>query len=111
MDIRNHVQLIGNLGHAPIVTNFESGKKMVKISVATTEYNNINGELRSKTYWHNVVAWGKTAEIISEKCTKGSEVVINGKLVNRVYEDKTGTKKYITEIVVNEIICRQKTVA
>jgi single-strand DNA-binding protein len=98
--------LIGNLGNSPAISTLQSGKKMARFSVATTEYSKNNNE--TKTYWHNIVAWGKTAEIISEKCEKGSEVVINGKLVNRSYEDKTGIKKYITEVVVNEIICRPK---
>ncbi|MDL2261961.1 single-stranded DNA-binding protein [Bacteroidales bacterium OttesenSCG-928-I21] len=111
MNLRNHVQLIGNLGNAPMLSTLSTGKKMARFSVATNEYTKTNNEVVTKTYWHNVVAWGKTAEIICEKCEKGTEVVINGKLISRTYEDKTGTKKYITEILVNEIICRPKTIA
>ena len=106
MNLRNNVQLIGNLGNDPAIINTSNEKKLVRFSIATTDYIQDNGELKTKTYWHNIIAWGGMADTIVKKCTKGTEVIINGKLVNRSYEDKTGTKKYITEVVVNEIICR-----
>lgn len=108
MNLRNHVQLIGNLGNEPIVTLTSNGNKFARFSVATTEFLKNNGEIKTKTYWHNIIAWGKAAETVSQKCNKGTEVVINGKLINRSYDDKNGTTKYITEVVVNEIICRPK---
>mgnify|MGYP000129474923 CR=1 FL=1 len=103
--LRNKVQLIGNLGNNPEIITLESGKKLAKMSIATNEtYKNAQGEKVTDTQWHNVVAWNKTAEIIEKYLQKGSEVVIEGKLTSRSYEDKDGTKKYITEIVCNEML-------
>ena len=63
--LRNNVQLIGNLGQDPEIINLESGKKLAKFSIATNEsYKDKNGEKVEQTYWHNIVAWGKTAEIV-----------------------------------------------
>jgi len=103
--LRNKVQLIGNLGNNPEIITLESGKKLAKISIATNEtYKNAQGEKVTDTQWHNVVAWNKTAEIIEKYLQKGSEVALEGKLTSRSYEDKDGTKKYITEIVCNELL-------
>ena len=103
--LRNKVQLIGNLGNDPEIITLDSGKKLAKISIATNEtYKNAQGEKVTDTQWHNVVAWNKTAEIIEKYLQKGSEVAIEGKLTNRSYEDKEGAKKYITEIVCNELL-------
>lgn len=103
--LRNKVQLIGNLGNNPEVITLDSGKKLAKFSIATNEtYKNGQGEKITDTQWHNVVAWNKTAEIIEKYVTKGSEIAVEGKLVTRSYEDKEGIKKYITEIVVNELL-------
>ena len=103
--LRNKVQLIGNLGNAPDVRTTESGKKLARFSVATKEsYTNAQGQKIKETQWHNLVAWGKLAEIVEKYLGKGSEVVIEGKLVNRNYTDKEGNKKYITEIEVNELL-------
>lgn len=103
--LRNKVQLIGNLGAAPEVKTLESGKKMARFSVATSEsYRNAKGEKVTETQWHNLVAWGKVADIVEKYLTKGKEVAIEGKLVNRSYNDKEGNKKYITEVQVNELL-------
>ena len=103
--LRNKVQLIGNLGNNPEIITLESGKKLAKISIATNEtYKNAQGEKVTDTQWHNVVAWNKTAEIIEKYLEKGNEVAIEGKLTSRSYEDKDGAKKYITEIVCNELL-------
>ena len=103
--LKNKVQLIGNLGNAPEVKTTESGKKLAKFSVATNEtYQNSKGEKVKETQWHNLIAWGKIAEIAEKYLSKGSEVAIEGKLVNRNYEDKEGNKKYITEIQINELL-------
>ena len=104
-NLRNKVQLIGNLGNAPEIINLESGKKLAKFAIATNEsYRNAKGETVKETQWHNLVAWGKTAEIVEKYLTKGNEVAIEGKLTSRSYEDKEGNKKYITEVVVNELL-------
>ncbi|MFT4699079.1 MAG: single-strand DNA-binding protein [Flavobacteriaceae bacterium] len=103
--LRNKVQLIGNLGNDPEIITLDSGKKLAKFNIATNEtYKNAQGEKVTDTQWHNVVAWGKTAEIIETYITKGKEVAVEGKLTSRSYEDKEGQKKYITEVVCNEIL-------
>ncbi|MEO7924367.1 MAG: single-stranded DNA-binding protein [Chitinophagaceae bacterium] len=103
--LRNKVQLIGNLGNAPEIKTLESGKKMARFSVATSEsYRNAKGEKVSETQWHTLVAWGKVADIVEKYLTKGKEVAIEGKLINRSYNDKEGNKKYITEVQVNELL-------
>ena len=103
--LKNKVQLIGNLGNAPEVKTFDGGKKLVKMSIATNEsYKNKKGEKVTETFWHNLVAWGKTADIAEKYLNKGSEVAIEGKLTNRSYTDKEGKKKYITEVQVNELL-------
>ena len=103
--LRNKVQLIGNLGQNPEVKDLNEGKKVAKFSLATNEtYRNKAGEKVTETQWHNLVAWGKQAEIIEKYLKKGSEVAIEGKLINRNYTDKDGVKRYVTEIQVNELL-------
>lgn len=104
-NLRNTVQLIGRLGANPAIKVFDNGNKMVKISLATSEtYKDTHGEKISKTTWHQVIAWGKTAEIAEQYTTKGNEIAIEGKLTYRSYTDKDGIERFITEIVVNELL-------
>jgi single-strand DNA-binding protein len=103
--LKNKVQLIGNLGGKPEIRNLEGGKKLARFSVATNEtYRNAKGEKVTETQWHNLVAWGKVADIAEKYMDKGSEVAIEGKLTNRTYTDKDGNKKSITEIQVSEVL-------
>lgn len=103
--LRNKVQLIGNLGNDPEIITLESGKKLAKFSLATNEsYKNAQGEKVSQTNWHNLIAWGKTAEIVEKYVSKGKELAIEGKLTTRSWEDKDGMKRYATEVVVNELL-------
>ncbi|MEO5639532.1 MAG: single-stranded DNA-binding protein [Chitinophagaceae bacterium] len=103
--LKNKVQLIGHLGQQPDVRTTETGKKWARFSVATNEvYRNAKGEKVTETQWHNLVAWGKVAEIAEKFLNKGTEVAIEGKLINRSYSDKDGNKKYITEVQVNEVL-------
>ncbi|WP_136466817.1 single-stranded DNA-binding protein [Flagellimonas onchidii] len=103
--LRNRVQLIGNLGNDPEMVVMENGNKLAKFSIATNEtYKNGQGEKVTDTQWHNVVAWGKVAEIAENYLMKGKEVAIEGKLVSRSYENKDGEKRYITEIKCNELL-------
>ncbi|WP_026952895.1 single-stranded DNA-binding protein [Algoriphagus mannitolivorans] len=103
--LRNKVQLIGRLGDKVEIKTLESGKIMGKASLATNEvYRNAQGEKVTETTWHNLVIWGKNAEILDKYTDKGSEIAIEGKLTNRSYNDKNGEKRYITEVVVNEIL-------
>ena len=98
--LRNKVQLIGNLGNNPEIITLDSGKKLAKLSLATNEsYKNEQGEKIANTEWHNLVAWGKTADIIEKYVEKGNEIAIEGKLTSRSYDDKEGNKRYTTEIV------------
>ncbi len=103
--LRNKVQLIGNLGMDPEVKALDGGKKLAKVSIATNEtYKNAKGEKVTETQWHNLIAWGKTAEIVEKFLKKGSEVAVEGKLINRNYTDKEGIKRYVTEIEVSEVL-------
>ena len=103
--LRNKVQLIGNVGNTPETTAFESGKKVTRFSLATNEsYHNGDGKKVQQTDWHNVVAWGKQADVIEKYVSKGKEVAIEGKLTSRSYENKAGEKKFITEVLVSEIL-------
>ncbi|SFS42757.1 single-stranded DNA-binding protein [Lutibacter maritimus] len=103
--LRNKVQLIGNLGNKPEIITLDSGKKLAKFSMATNEtYKNAQGEKVTETQWHNIVAWNKTAEIAAQYLEKGREIAIEGKLTSRSYDDVNGVKKYITEIVVSEML-------
>ena len=103
--LRNKVQLIGNLGKKPEIITLDSGKKIAKFSIATNEtYKNALGEKVTDTEWHNLVAWNKTAEIVEKYLDKGNEIAIEGKLTNRSYDDKDGNKRYITEVVISELL-------
>ncbi|MFL5747641.1 MAG: single-stranded DNA-binding protein [Niastella sp.] len=103
--IKNKVQLIGNLGQEPNIRTTETGKKVARFSIATNDiYRNSRGERIRETLWHTVIAWGKLAEIAEKYLTKGREVAVAGKLVHREYTDKNGIKRFITEIVLNELV-------
>ena len=82
---------------------------MAKFSLATNEhYKDADGQKQTKTEWHNLVAWDKTAEIIEKYVTKGKEIAIEGKLTNRSWDDKEGNKRYTTEVVVSEVVLFSK---
>jgi len=103
--LRNKVQLIGNLGNDPEIITLDSGKKLAKFSLATNEYyKDADGQKQTKTEWHNLVAWNKTAELIENYVTKGKEIAIEGKLTTRTWDDKEGNKRYTTEVVVSEVV-------
>ena len=103
--MKNTVQLIGHVGQDPEVKSLEGGKKLANISIATNEvYYKENGDKVEKTEWHRVTAWGKTAEIIEKYVTKGKEIAIEGKLTHRSYDDKDDVKRFITEVVANEVL-------
>ncbi|MDA9225443.1 single-stranded DNA-binding protein [bacterium] len=103
--LRNKVQLIGNLGQKPEVINFENGNKLAKVSIATNEvYKNSEGEKVDAVQWHNVVAWGKQADVLEKFTEKGQEIAIEGKLMTRTYETKEGEKRTRTEVQIGEIL-------
>jgi len=97
----NKVILVGNLGRDPEIRTLESGVKVARFSLATTEsYNDRNtGQRVDQTEWHNVVLWRGLAEIAEKYLRKGNQVYIEGKLQTRSYQDKDGITKYSTEVV------------
>lgn len=102
--LKNKVSLIGRLGAKPVVQSFDSGAKKVRLSLATNErFKDKKGEWQENTQWHTIIAWGKQCERIEKLLDKGSEVVIEGRLVNRSYELK-GEKRFATEIELNEFM-------
>lgn len=104
-NLRNKVSLIGRLGAQPEVMTFENGKKMARFSLATNErYKDKQGEWQDNTQWHNIKAWGKTADLIAKLLNKGQEVLVEGKLVHNSYETKSGEKRYGTEVEVNDFL-------
>lgn len=104
-NLRNSVQLIGRVGMNPEVKMFGENKKVVRMSIATDEsYKNNKGEKVEETQWHNLVLWGAQAAIAEKYISKGKEICIEGKLSSRSYESKDGVRKYVTEIIVNEIL-------
>ena len=103
--LRNSVHLIGHLGKDPETKTFGENKSRVHFSLATSDiYNDKDGERQEDTQWHNVVAFGKTAEIAEKYLKKGKEVAIAGRITYSSWDDKDGNKKYMTEIVANEIL-------
>lgn len=108
-NMKNFVQLIGRLGQDPEFKSLENGNSLVRFSVATDEsYKDKSGQKVDRSYWHNVVAWGKTADLMKDFLQKGSKVVLKGKLVQRSYDAKDGSKRYITEIEANEFVSMEK---
>jgi single-strand DNA-binding protein len=103
--LRNSVTLIGRLGNDPEMRTLGDNRRVVHFSLATNDYyTDSEGKRVTETQWHNIVAWGKTAEIAEKLLKKGKECAIQGKLANRSWEDKEGNKHYITEVIANEIV-------
>lgn len=104
MSIRNKVTLIGRTGKEVEIVNFENGK-LAKVSLATSDYfTNAKGEKVEETQWHNLIAFGRTADIMERYVEKGDEIAVTGKLTYRNYEDKEGMKRYFTEIRMDELV-------
>jgi single-strand DNA-binding protein len=104
-NLRNSVRLIGHLGANPDTKELEGGKKVSKFSIATSEtYLDDEGQKVTDTQWHNLVAWGKQSEIVEKYLKKGAEVAVDGKLSSRTYTDKDGNKRFVTEIICNELL-------
>ena len=98
----NSVRLMGHVGATPAVKSFDNGNKVAKLILATNErQKNAKGETIAITHWHNLVFWGKQAELIEKYIGKGERIAIEGTLANRSYETKTGDKKQITEVRVD----------
>jgi single-strand DNA-binding protein len=109
--IRNRVLLIGHLGKDPELKTFDSGKQKAAFPLATSEsYKDKNGDKVEDTHWHNVIAWESQAKLAENFLKKGSQVAVEGKLTHRKYEDKEGNPKYVTEVIVNDILLLGKKV-
>lgn len=102
--MQNSVRLTGFLGSDPEIVKFGDNKSLARVSLATSDYyKNKKGDWITETQWHNLVMWGKQAEIAERQLMKGQEIAIEGKLVNRSYEDKNGVLRYVSEVVVNRL--------
>ncbi len=105
MSLRNKVTLIGHTGKDVEVVNFENGGIKASVTLATKDYyTNIQGEKVEETQWHNLVAFGKTAEVMQKYVTKGKEIAVEGKITYRNYDTPDGQKRYVTEIRVEELV-------
>lgn len=101
----NQIILVGRLGKDPEVKTVSSGKMVAKFSVATTEsWVDRDGQKQNSTEWHNIVAWGRMAEICGDKLGKGSQVYIEGKQTSRSYEDRNGNKRFTAEVQAKRVL-------
>jgi single-strand DNA-binding protein len=100
----NKVILIGNLGKDPELRYTPNGQPVTSFSLATTErWNDKNNQKQEKTEWHNIVVWGKLAELVNQYLKKGRSAYIEGRITTRSWDDKDGIKKYRTEIIANQV--------
>jgi single-strand DNA-binding protein len=105
MSKTNHVQLIGRIGQKPELITTNTGKLVCSFSLATSDsYKNDKGDKVEQTEWHNIVAFGKVAELITKYLEKGSRLLLQGKLQTRQYQTKEGENKYRTEIIADEVL-------
>lgn len=103
--LRNKVQLIGRLGQEPEIMTFKDGNKMAKFSLATDDsYKDKNGTKVDRAYWHNIIIKGGLVNVVENYVNKGQEIAVEGKLTNRTYSTESGEKRYVTEILVNELL-------
>jgi single-strand DNA-binding protein len=108
--LRNRVNLIGNLGQDPETKNLDNGKKVTRFTLATSEdFKNSDGQKVKETTWHNIVAWNGLADIAGKYLKKGRQVAVEGRISYRNYDDKNGVTKYITEIVINDLLMLRST--
>lgn len=96
---------MGRTGSEVEILSFENGTKKAAVSLATNDYyTNSEGEKIEQTQWHQLIAFGKTAELLKNHVFKGKEIAVEGKILYRNYEAKDGAKRYVTEIKVDEVI-------
>ena len=100
----NKVILVGNLGKDPELRYTPSGQAVATFSLATNRrWKDKDGQAQDQTEWHNIVTWGRQAEVSKEYLKKGSPVYIEGRIQYRTYNDRDGNKRYITEIVAQSL--------
>lgn len=103
--LKNSVRLTGFIGRTPEVKTLSEGASLARVSLATNErYRNGQGEWETNTQWHNLVFWGRQAVFAGKALTKGSEIAVEGRLINRQYVDKEGVTRYVTEVNVKEVL-------
>jgi single-strand DNA-binding protein len=101
----NKVILIGNLGRDPEMRYTQDKKPVVNFSLATQEvWTGKDGQRMEKTEWHSIVVWGKLAEICRDYLTTGRQIYVEGRLATRSYVDKSGQKKYKTEVIASQVV-------
>jgi single-strand DNA-binding protein len=110
MNATNKVQLTGNLGRDPEIKTFDGGGKLASFSIATREEFFSQGQKKEEVIWHRIAAWNKLAERVETELKKGTFVSIEGRLKTRDYTDKSGQKKYITEVMMTDFELRPKAV-
>lgn len=109
MNTVNRVQLTGNLGNKPEVKLFDNGSKVARFSMATSEeYTTRKGEKTTDTQWHSISVWGKLADLVEAELNKGTHVSVEGKLITRNYTDKSGQKRYVTEVLATDVLVKPK---
>ena len=100
----NKVMIIGNLGTDPELRFTQGGQAVANFNVATNErWKNKDGEMQERTEWHRIVVWGRQAENCEKYLKKGRQVYVEGRLQTRDWEDKSGNKRYTTEVVAQNI--------
>jgi single-strand DNA-binding protein len=100
----NKAILIGNLGKDPELRYTPGGQPTANFSLATTDrWTDKNGQKQERTEWHNIVAWGKLAELVNQYLKKGRSAYVEGRIATRSWDDRDGNKKYRTEIIANQI--------
>src|SRR5687768_14030618 len=100
----NKVILVGNLGADPDMRYTPSGQGVCELRIATSDsWTDKNGQRQERTEWHRVVVWGKRAEVCAKYLSKGRQVYVEGRIQTRSWDDKDGNKKYMTEVVANDV--------
>ncbi len=103
--LRNKVQLIGCLGENPSFFTTSKNRQRAKVFLATNEtYRNTDGKRVTETQWHTLILWDKLAELAEKYLFKGREIAVEGKLTTRSYIDQQGFDRYVTEVVVSEVL-------
>ena len=103
--LRNRVNLIGQLGQDPETKDLSNGKKVTHFTIATNdEFKNSEGQKIKQTTWHNIVAWNGLGDLSGKYLKKGSQVAVEGRIVYRSYEDKNGVTRYVTEVVIHDLL-------
>jgi single-strand DNA-binding protein len=105
MSKTNSVRLIGHLGQDPKLVSNGDQSSVVSFTMATNEtYKDAQGNKATRTEWHNIVSFGKVANLIIQYCKKGEFIMLNGRLQTRQYTNKAGEQRYVTEIISEEIL-------